>query len=321
MLGVLFFHANGLLRGGYLGVDLFFVLSGFLITSILLAEHRARGAIDLKMFWVRRSRRLLPALLALMPAVALYAKVLASPSELGRIRSDALATLAYVANWSAVFARRSYWEMFAAPSPLEHTWSLAIEEQFYVVWPLVVAGVLRLARARGHARPARTMFAVCVALGIAACAAMVVLYEGGDSTRVYLGTDTRGAAILAGAALACSGLGQREGAEWSPARRRLLDTLGVLAALGLGVAWARLDGASPLLYGGGFWATEVGVLVLITCTLHSPAGPVARALSWSPLRAVGNVSYGVYLWHWPVYVVLSDERTKLTGLSLLALRR
>ena len=150
VIGVLLFHSNQLLRGGYLGVDLFFVLSGFLITSILIEEHKRAGTINLKAFWIRRARRLLPALLALMPTVALYARTLAKPSELPSLRGDALATLAYVANWRAIFVKRSYWEMFAAPSPLEHTWSLAIEEQFYVVWPLVVVGLLLWGRGGGR---------------------------------------------------------------------------------------------------------------------------------------------------------------------------
>jgi peptidoglycan/LPS O-acetylase OafA/YrhL len=311
VIGVLLFHANGLLRGGYLGVDLFFVLSGFLITSLLVAEHKKTGAIDLRTFWVRRARRLLPALLSLMPAVALYGRTLAARDELAALRADALATLGYVANWRAIFARRSYWEMFTAPSPLEHTWSLAIEEQFYVVWPLVVMAVLVLARGR-----VRALLAVCVGLALASCAAMWLLYEpGGGTTRVYLGTDTRGASILAGAALASSGLAQRTGD-----RARTLDVIGVLAALGLGFAWWRLDGQSDFLYRGGFWLTELACLVLVLACVRSPGGLVGRALSLRPLRAMGLVSYGVYLWHWPIYVVLTEERLRFGGLGLLAVR-
>jgi len=143
LLGVLFFHANGALAGGYLGVDLFFVLSGFLITSVLLSEHQETGRIVLWTFWQRRARRLFPALLSLMPFIAIYGRFFAAPSELTRLRGDALATLAYVANWRAILSEKSYWDLFAQPSPLEHTWSLSIEEQFYVVWPLAVALLLR----------------------------------------------------------------------------------------------------------------------------------------------------------------------------------
>ena len=307
--GVLLFHSGGALRGGYLGVDLFFVLSGYLITTLLLEERRATGAIDFGAFWVRRARRLLPALLSLMPAIALYAWKIADANELASIRGDALATLAYVANWRAILVHRSYWEMFAAPSPLEHTWSLAIEEQFYVVWPVVVAGVLALSRGR-----ARALFVVCVALAAASCAAMLALYGGDETTRVYLGTDTRGAAIVAGAALASLSSGR----EIRPSRA--FDAVGALALVGLGVAWARLDGEAPFLYRGGFWLTELAGVALVAACVFRPAGMVARIVSFRPLRALGAISYGVYLWHWPLYVVLSEERLRVHGALLLAIR-
>src|SRR4051812_35424451 len=142
---VLLFHA-GHLRGGYLGVDLFFTLSGFLITSLLLAEARAHGTVRLGAFWSRRARRLLPALGVLLIGVALYARLAARPDELDRIRWDGVWTALYAANWRAVVAKASYWSMFTAPSPLQHTWSLAIEEQFYLVWPIIVVAIARRAR-------------------------------------------------------------------------------------------------------------------------------------------------------------------------------
>ena len=138
---VLVFH-GGHLTGGSLGVDLFFVLSGFLITSLLLAESSTSGTIALGAFRVRRARRLLPALTGTLFGVALYCLAFAKVAELAQIRGDALVTIAYVANWRAVFARQDYWALFQAPSPLQHTWSLAIEEQFYLLWPLVVAALL-----------------------------------------------------------------------------------------------------------------------------------------------------------------------------------
>ncbi|HEY1958030.1 MAG TPA: acyltransferase family protein [Polyangiaceae bacterium] len=312
--GVLLFHSGGALRGGYLGVDLFFVLSGYLITTILLDERRARGRIDFLAFWVRRARRLLPALLSLMPAIALYAWKFAEKNELASIRGDALATLAYVANWRAIFVHRSYWELFAAPSPLEHTWSLAIEEQFYVVWPALVAGVLWLARARKRTDGARALLAVCVALAIASAVTMLVVYGGDDTTRAYLGTDTRGAAILIGASLAAFASGR----TFAPSRA--LDVVGLVALAGMGVAWARLDGENPFLYRGGFWLTEIGAVLLVACCVFRPAGAIARIFSVRPLRALGAISYGVYLWHWPLFVVLSEERLHVHGVRLFALR-
>ncbi|HEY5011346.1 MAG TPA: acyltransferase, partial [Acidimicrobiia bacterium] len=195
--GVLLFHGGHLL-GGYLGVDFFFTLSGFLITSLLLAESNRTGNIGLGGFWARRARRLLPALAVLMVGVAIYSMTLAKPAELAQIRGDALATLAYGANWRAVYAPLDYWALFSAPSPLNHTWSLAIEEQFYVLWPLLFVGLLAWWK---RAVPKAVLV---TSLGLAAVSSvlMIVLYDAANSNRVYFGTDTRAAAILFGAALA-----------------------------------------------------------------------------------------------------------------------
>ena len=306
LLGVLFFHAGGALRGGYLGVDLFFVLSGYLITSLLLGEQQATGRIALWPFWVRRARRLFPALLSLMPAVALYAMFYAKPIELSGIRADALATIAYVANWRAIFAHKSYWQLFAAPSPLEHTWSLAIEEQFYVVWPLLVTLLLK----RGDRK---TLLRVTLVLCALSVAAMILLFDPEKTSRVYLGTDTRAASILAGAALACV---LAPDTTFSDATVRKLDVLGVLSALGLAFMWFRVEGSSRFLYRGGFWLAELAVLVLIATAVSGRRSVVARALSIRPLTFLGTISYGVYLWHWPVNVLLTPERMHVRGFWL-----
>ena len=310
LLGVLLFHANGALAGGYLGVDLFFVLSGFLITSLLLAEHREAGRIALGPFWIRRARRLFPALLSLMPVVAIYGRYFARTDELTTVRAQALAALAYVANWQAIFRHQSYWQLFAAPSPLEHTWSLSIEEQFYVVWPLLVSFVLR----RGSAR---TLLGVCLTLCGLSMAAMLVLFDPGNTTRAYLGTDTRMTGIVLGAALATL---ISPNAQFGARAVRALDICGVLAALGLGLAWTSLRGTDPFLYRGGFWLTELGALSLIACAIAGERSWVARALAIRPLTWLGTISYGAYLWHWPVNVFLSTERSHLHGLGLHALR-
>jgi peptidoglycan/LPS O-acetylase OafA/YrhL len=311
VLSVVAFHANAALRGGYLGVDLFFVLSGYLITSILVAEHEAKGRIDLRRFWVRRARRLLPALLALMPAIALYAKVWATPIEIASLRADALATLAYVANWRAILANKSYWEIFASPSPLEHTWSLAIEEQFYVVWPLLVVVVLR------QRRPRRALFAVSLGLALVSAILMLVWWTPERTSRVYMGSDTRAAAILVGAALATV---LRPDARLPLRAVRVLDGAGCVAALGLAFAYATLAGESPRLYHGGFWLTELAAIVLIACAVSGEASLIGRLLSFRPLAWVGTISYGVYLWHWPVDVVLTVERIHVRSPLLDLLR-
>ena len=310
LLGVLFFHANGALPGGYLGVDLFFVLSGFLITSLLLAEQRETGRIALSAFWVRRARRLFPALLSLMPAVALYGRYFARADELKVLRAQALATLGYVANWHTIFDHRSYWQLFAAPSPLEHTWSLSIEEQFYLLWPIVVLLVLR----RGNPR---SLLVLSLSLSALSMAAMWWLFRPENTTRVYLGTDTRMGGILAGAALAAVLPSNR---SFRARTVRRLDGLGAVAAVGLGVAWVRLKGESPFLYHGGFWLTELGVLTLITCAVAGQGSMVARCLSWRPFTLLGTISYGAYLWHWPVNVFFTPERAHVHGPALYVLR-
>jgi peptidoglycan/LPS O-acetylase OafA/YrhL len=310
LLGVLLFHADGMLPGGYLGVDLFFVLSGYLITSLLLSEHDTTGRIDLASFWVRRARRLFPALLSLMPAVALYGRYFARADELEALRLQALASLGYVANWHAIFGHRSYWQLFAAPSPLEHTWSLSIEEQFYVLWPLLVTLILRR-------RDKRTVLVVSLVLSLLSMGAMVLLFQPGDTSRAYLGTDTRMAGILCGAALATV---LPPGRPLSAPVVRALDWVGLLAIVGLGAAWGTLTGTRPFLYHGGFWLTELAVLVLIACAVMGEKSVVARALSVRPLTMLGVISYGVYLWHWPVNVFLTEERTHLHGVPFQAMR-
>ncbi|HEX3853440.1 MAG TPA: acyltransferase family protein [Polyangiaceae bacterium] len=309
LCGVLLFHANGALPGGYLGVDLFFVLSGFLITSLLVTEHAQTGRIALSAFWVRRARRLAPALLSLMPAIAIYGRYFARADELKSLRAQALATLGYVANWQTIFEHKSYWQLFSSPSPLEHTWSLSIEEQFYVLWPLVVTLVLR----RGASR---ALLVISLVLSALSMSAMWLLFDPANTTRAYLGTDTRMAGILAGAALATL---ISPNQSISVRATRALDALGALSIVGLGVAWCKLSGTSAFLYRGGFWLTELGALVLIACAVAGERSLVARALSFRPFRLLGAISYGVYLWHWPVNVFLSPGRVHMHGFALHAL--
>ncbi len=311
--GVVAFHAESL-TGGYLGVDLFFVLSGYLITSLLLVEFQGTGAIRLLAFWARRARRLLPALFGVLVGVALYAAFVAAPSELSQIRGDALATLGYVANWRAIIAGNSYWAQFIARSPLEHTWSLAIEEQFYLIWPLIVLGVLTWRRGS-----ARALLAVAAALAIASAVWMAVRYTpGSDPTRVYFGTDTRAPAVLLGATLAAWLVWR--GPVTTRSARVGLEVVAVFAALGVAWAWLRVDGRTDSLYAGGFFVIELGVVAVIAAVSHPRPGPLAAVFSFGPLRALGIISYGVYLWHWPIFVALSPERAGLDGLRLNSLR-
>jgi peptidoglycan/LPS O-acetylase OafA/YrhL len=306
---VLLFH-GGHLTGGYLGVDFFFVLSGFLITSLLLAEASRTGRVGLGGFWARRARRLLPALAVLMIGIALYSWTLAKPAELSQIRGDAFATIAYVANWHNIFGHQSYWAIFTAPSPLTHTWSLAIEEQFYLVWPLLFVALLAL---RKRADP-KALLVLCVGLAAISTILMAVLYDPSNTNRAYYGTDTRAAAILFGAGLAA--WMKTRGPAHSRTSRIALEVVGLGAALGLAIAWARLEGQSRFLYRGGFLLCGLAATAVIAAAVHPEAGVISRALSFRPLCALGLISYGVYLYHWPIDVVMNGERMHLTGWPL-----
>jgi peptidoglycan/LPS O-acetylase OafA/YrhL len=309
-----------MLGGGFLGVDLFFVLSGYLITSLLLSERRDKGHIELKRFWARRARRLLPALAGLLAGVAVYAAVFAEPNQLAQIRADGLATMLYVANWHAIFSNVGYWDLFSSPSPLEHMWSLAIEEQFYVIWPFVAFLVLRPGRRTdGSARRGpRSLFFVSAALVLASFVTMVSLAGPSTIERVYLGTDTRAAAILIGAALA-SWLAWK-GPARSDRGRLAIIVAGWVGAAVLTVAWTFGNGRSLALYRGGLFLCGLSVAAVIAAVAHPRPGRLATVLSVSPLRFLGLISYGLYLWHWPVFLVLDRQRVGISGWPLFALQ-
>ncbi|NPD06468.1 acyltransferase family protein [Nocardioides sp. zg-1308] len=347
VVGVLAFHGGvSWASGGFLGVDAFFVLSGYLITTLLLAEWaRTGGRIDLTAFWGRRARRLLPALLLVVAAVAVGARALLPPEEVRLLRGDGIAALFYVANWRMVLRGGDYFAQTAAPSPLEHTWSLGIEEQFYLLWPLVLCAVLvgcrtprTSAGSSDGGRVRARLWALVVLCGVGAVASAVALaavWSPADPGRAYYGTDTRGGAILVGAALAAflavrgergAALRERPFTSVAPrpaARGWRRTALGALAALATAVvvgASTRLSGTDPALYRGGMAAVALAVAVVIAHVVLVPSGWSARLLSLPPLPALGRISYGVYLWHWPVFVAANADRTGLDGLTLLAVR-
>ncbi|MCU1452088.1 MAG: putative acyltransferase [Acidimicrobiales bacterium] len=307
---VLVFH-GGHLRGGYLGVDLFFVLSGYLITLLLLAEWRRNRRIRLAEFWARRARRLFPALLVMLVGIAAYAHFVAIPEELGSIRADSFATLFYVANWHAILAGHTYFQAGLAPSPLEHTWSLAIEEQFYVIWPLAVVALLRW-----RSKPS-TILRAAVAVAVVSVALMVGLHLTGAASpnSLYLGTHTRIAAIAMGAALAAWQVGH--GHTKDRTSRLALEAAAVASVAFLAFMWAGTDLTTTVIYTFGLAWCGVAVTTIIAAATHPERMVVSKALTFAPLRWLGLISYGVYLYHWPIYLYLTEHRTGLSGWTLL----
>lgn len=319
--------------GGFIGVDVFFVLSGFLITSLLLDELGRTGRIDPAGFWVRRVRRLLPALVLLVVTLAVAREWFPQEAVAG-LREDAVATLLWVANWRFVAQKTDYFTQGAAPSPLQHAWSLGVEEQFYVLWPLVLiaVAVLLAAWARRYRLWAtvsgvRLIVFVMAALGaLASAAAVVVFFPQASHHRIYFGTDTRAQALLTGAA--ASALLVR---DWPALNRgrcvlrsrrarwaaRVLPVIG-LAGLAAGAHYA--TGGVRELHTGLLAAVAVAAVVVIAPVALEQRGPVARLLAWPPLVWLGAISYGVYLWHWPIFLVLNGERTGWCGWRLFAVR-
>ena len=313
VVGVLLFH-GGLLTGGYLGVDLFFVLSGYLITALLLVEARDTRRIDLGQFWLRRARRLLPAILGVLVVVALYGRFFADPVQWPDIRNQGIATLFYVANWQTILAGTAYGAGIAGRSPLEHTWSLAIEEQFYLIWPLVVIGLLSLRRT-----PRMILWGSAVVAALGTTLLIGLSFTGVSHNALYLSTVTRMAAIGFGAMVA-SWQAVRAGRPMSADASKLLRSAAVAAGLILMVAWATIDLNDTVLYRGGLTFCGIAVALVIWSVTEGEPGVLNRVLSVRVLRSLGFISYGLYLWHWPIFLWLDEARTGLDGWVLFVVR-
>ncbi len=328
LLIIMGFHFGvGWLQGGFFSLDIFYVLSGYLITGLLLGEYGKRGRIALSAFWLRRARRLLPALLVVLAVVTLYVRFVAPPGLYPEFRMSALSALFYFSNWWQIGASGNYFAATGAVSPLTHTWSLAVEEQFYLVWPLVVLAVMHFSRS--FLRGVRLVLVLSVAGVISSAAAMALLYSPtANLTRLYFGTDTHAQSILLGSVLACTltliqmrrGAGGMAPAVSSPAGRRLLTGLGIAGFAGTFALTYALRGTSGFDYRGGFLLSACAAAAIIVGAVCVPSGPIAKLLSLRWLMWIGTISYGAYLWHFPVYIYVDPARTGQTGLSLLALR-
>jgi peptidoglycan/LPS O-acetylase OafA/YrhL len=301
--------------GGFLGVDLFFVLSGYLITTLLLVEWDSTSTVNFAAFWARRARRLLPALFLVLIAVSIWAALEVHSDQLGTIRWDSIWTLFYGANWRFIASGQSYFDLFRDPSPLRHTWSLAIEEQFYLVWPLVTFLCLWAARGR------RWLLVSACVLGIATSTVLMSRwYQSGDPSRSYYGTDTRAGQLLLGALLGLALL------AWSPrdrAARTGVQAAGLIGAAFCVWAFVSFEDRESWLYHGGFLLFAAAAALVIAAAVQSWS-PLHSVLSLRPVRWVGAISYGLYLWHWPVRVAVTEGRpffgAHLSGWTLALVR-
>jgi len=301
VLAVIAFHEQfSWAPGGMLGVGVFFTLSGYLITDLLLNRWLSTGRVQLGRFWLARARRLLPALFVMLAVVTAWVTLL-DRARLGSLRGAVAAAATYSSNWYLIIQSQSYFSRFTPPQPLDHLWSLAVEEQFYLIWPwLLLAGLICL-RSRSIAA-VRWLALPTLALAAASAVAMYTLYHPAiDPTRVYVGTDTRACGLLIGAALAMvlpSSAASRVSQTWT----RVLDVLAVAGLIGIALMIGLVGQYSAFLYHGGIVLLSLATAAVVTAAA-CPDSVVGAELGWRPFRWLGVRSYGIYLWHYPVIVL------------------
>jgi peptidoglycan/LPS O-acetylase OafA/YrhL len=320
VLAVIAYHLGfGWAPGGLLGVGVFFTLSGYLITDLLLAGPLS-GRGRLRDFWFARARRLLPALFVMLAVVVAWVVVL-GPAQSPQFGKAVAAAALYVSNWQLIFQHVSYFARFGPPSPLNHLWSLGVEEQFYIFWPLLLVVGLRFVRERtAHAGLRPRLAAVTLLLACASAAEMALLFHPSlDPSRLYFGTDTRAFELLAGAALAMVWPSAWLKATVARGTRRLLDLVAVVGLVAIGVLVWRTNEYSPFLYRGGFVLLSLATVLVLAALVH-PACRLGRVLGVAPLRWIGVRSYGIYLWHVPILVLTTPASAHQTALWRAALQ-
>ncbi len=307
VLGVIVYHLGFTwMPGGLLGVGVFFTLSGYLITDILLGQV-AKGGIHLKNFYIARARRLLPALFIVIVVVLAWVTVV-GPHQPDDFRMSAVSGAFYFNNWWSIFHDVSYFQRFAAPEPLNHLWSLSIEEQFYIFWPFILMAGLRLVPEVRYSSGVRFRLAgVTVGLAVASAILMALLYNShGDPSRVYYGTDTRAQELFIGAALAMIWPSRRLRPDVSAVAIRRLDMLGGFGIFMILVLYLTTKELSPFLYRGGFLVLSIVTALAIAAMAH-PATRLGLLVGCKPLRWIGVRSYGIYLWHFPIIILTTPD--------------
>lgn len=300
VIAIIIYHLNPQwLWGGFLGVDTFFVISGYLITSLLLTEYHNTGKIELTSFWLRRVKRLIPAVLFLVMGV-LVLTLIFMPTEIQKVRADSIAAIFYVSNWWYIMQNVDYFEQFAV-QPLKHLWSLAIEEQFYLVFPIVLLSLLSFIR---RLKSIRIIFLILL---VTSMITMMVLYVPNENVaRVYFGTDTRIQTLLMGVLLALVWPPFQLKAKVNRKMRMMIDTAGVVGLAILFICFKFVSETNSILYYGGFFLISAVTLLVIASSVH-PSGYFAKFLGNKVFTFIGSRSYSLYLWHYPIIVLIHHQ--------------